>query len=126
MPLIYDPLNWYWTVNSDTQGRVYSSKLGDYVPISDATYQAWLASGGVASSVNAEVEIGVLLASQYPGVTRPVPAAILDGYQQEQSDDIFRHKLIKFLFNLNNDVRVLKGQQPLTVAQARAAMKGQM
>ena len=121
----YNPLDWYWTVGSDAT-KVYSSKLGGYVPAADATYQAWRAAGNNPSSVINEAELGDILAPYYPDVARPTPAAMLDGYQQAQADDIQQHKLIKLLFVMMNDIRVLKGQQPFTVQQARAYVKGLM
>lgn len=121
----YDPKNWYWVVGGDAT-KAYSSALGDYVQAADATFTAWKADGTAPSIIDTEANLGGVLAPYYPNVTRPVTAAILDGYQQSQADDLFQHKLIKLLFSMNNDIRVLKGQQALTVAQARAAFKGIM
>lgn len=121
----YDPNKWYWYVGGD-QTKAYSSAAGNYVLSSDATFQAWLADGTLPSAIDTEANLGGVLAPYYPSVTRPVPAAILDGYQQNQSDDVFQHKLVKLLFTLVNRVQVLEGKQALTVAQAKAYVKGLM
>lgn len=121
----YNPLNWYWIVNNDAS-NVYSSAIGDYVAVSNVTYQAWIADGTVPTVIDTEDNLGGVLSAYYPDITRPIVAGVLSGYQQEQANDIFKHKLIKYLFVLHNDVRVLKGQQPHTVAQARAFFKGLM
>lgn len=118
----YNPKNWYWIVGGSTS-QVYSSASGDYVPVANATYQAWRADGTMPTAIDTEANLGGVLAQYYPDVTRPVPTAILEGYQQAQADDIFGRKLIKFLFVLNNRVRALEGQPAMTVAQARAYFK---
>lgn len=121
----YDPKNWYWLVGTDAT-KAYSSALGDYVQAADATFAAWKADGTAPTNIDTEANLGGVLAPYYPTVTRPVPAAILDGYQQSQSDDVIGRKLFKLLFNMFNRIQVLEGKQPLTVAQARAAVKGIM
>lgn len=121
----YDPTKWFWRVGGD-QTKVYSSALGDYVPSTDATFQAWTADGSAPSNIDTEANLGGVLAPYYPTTTRPAPAGILDAYQQNQADDVFQHKLVKFMFMLLNRVQVLEGKQPFTVAQARAYVKGLM
>lgn len=125
MAKLYDINNWYWLVGADAT-KVYSSLAGDYVPVSDATHQAWRSDGTLPTKIDTEASLGAVLAPGYPSVARPVPAAVLDGYQQAQANDIFQHKLIKFMFVLNNRVRTLEGQQPLTIGQALAYFKGLM
>lgn len=122
---MFNPTNWYWFVGGD-HSRTYSSNLGDYVAANDATFVAWSADGSIPTSIDTETNLGGVLAPYYPTVTRPVPAAILDGYQQSQADDTFQHKLVKLLFILLNRIQVLEGKQALTVAQARAYVKGLM
>lgn len=121
----FDPANWYWYVGGD-QSKAYSSAAGGYVQSSDAKFQAWVADGTTPTAIDTEFNLGGVLAPYYPDVARPVPSAILDGYQQAQSDDIFGRKLIKYLFVLNNRVRALEGQPAHTIAQARAYFKGLM
>lgn len=121
----FDPTNWYWYVGGD-QTKAFSSASGNYVASNDATFQAWLSDGTLPTNIDTEANLGAVLAPYYPTVTRPVPAAILDGYQQNQADDVFQHKLVKFLFILLNRVQVLEGKSALTVAQARAYVKGLM
>lgn len=121
----YDATKWYWYVAGD-QTKAFSSAVGDYVPANDATFVAWLANGNVPTRIDTEANLGGVLAPYYPNVQRPAVSAILDGYQQNQSDDIFTRKLSKLLFQMVNDIRQLKGQAAFTPAQARAYVKGLM
>jgi hypothetical protein len=121
----YNPKNWYWKVNGDAT-RVYSSLSGDYVPVANATYVAWKTDGTNPTNIDSEASLGGVLSAYYPDLTRPIPATILDGYQQGQMDELFIKKIIKVIFNLHNRIRVLEGQSPHTVAQARAAIKNLM
>lgn len=119
---IFDPKNWYWHVGGD-QSQAYSSAAGNYVQSSDATFQVWLADGTLPTNIDTEANLGAVLA---PYLQRPAHAGILDGYQEAQTDHTVMKLVFKLLFNMNNDIRVLKGQQPLTAAQARAYVKGLM
>lgn len=121
----FDPKNWYWHVGGD-QTRAYSSASGNYVQVDDATFVAWKSDGTLPTPIDTEANLGAVLAPYYPDVPRPVAAGVLAGYQADQADDIFKHKLIKFLFVLNNRVRVLEGQAAFTVPQAKAYFKGLM
>lgn len=118
----YDPKNWFWYVGGD-RTRAYSSATGDYVQSGDATFQAWLSDGTLPTVIDTEANLGAVLAPYHPDVRRPITPAVLDGYRQSHADDTFQLKLMKFLFVLNNRVRTLEGQQPLTIAQARAYFK---
>lgn len=122
---IYDPKNWYWTVGGN-QGRAYSSAAGDYVQSSDATFAAWRTDGTLPTNIDTEANLGAVLAPYYPDVTRPIAVGVLAGYQQDQADDVFKHKLIKFLFVLHNRVRALEGQAPHTIQQAKNYFRGLM
>jgi hypothetical protein len=44
------PTNWYWIVAGSTT-EVWSSAQMQYVPVTDATYQAWLSAGGIATNI---------------------------------------------------------------------------
>lgn len=121
----YDPKDWYWYVAGDLT-KVYSSKAAAYVPANDATFVAWVASGGVATNIDTEENLGDVLAAYYPDVPRPNIAGIVSGYQQSQADDVFKHKFVKVLFVLLNRIQVLESKPQLTVAQARAYVRGLM
>lgn len=121
----FDPKNWYWYVSGD-QTKAYSSASGDYVQAANPTFVAWLSDGTIPTAIDTESNLGAVLAPYYPDVTRPAQAGILAGYQSEQADDIFKHKLVKFLFVLNNRVRALEGKAALTVPQAKTYFKGLM
>lgn len=120
--LSYEPTNWYWIVNGSTT-QVYSSAAGDYVPVANATYVAWLEAGGVATRIANEAELGEVLA-QYQ--LRPIPANVLYGYQDTHARKLTIEVVAKVLFNLANEVRALKGQPALTAAQFRNYVKGLM
>lgn len=121
----YNPKDWYWFVGGD-QTKAYSSSAGAYVPIADATFQAWQADGTLPTNIDTEANLGGVLADYYPDVPRPALANVLEGYQQSQADDLFKRKLIKLLFVLLNRIQALENKQPLTPAQARAYVKGLM
>lgn len=59
-PPPYDPTDWYWIVAGD-ESRVWSSKASAYVPVSDATFQAWLDHGGIPSRIASEQELADVL-----------------------------------------------------------------
>lgn len=67
--------NWYWVVaQSDTQ--VFSSASGTYVPLADATYQAWLGGGFNPSVIVSEDELIEVLGRLAPGVFPTFPAGL--------------------------------------------------
>ncbi|WP_038950365.1 hypothetical protein [Bradyrhizobium genomosp. III] len=125
MSALYDLTRWYWFVGAD-QSKAYSSEIGDYVPVTDSRYQSWAAQNNFPAAIDTETSLGQVLAKGYPDVPRPLPTTILDGYQQNQSDEVFQHKLVKLLFTMLNRIQVLEGKQALTVAQAKAYVKGLM
>ncbi len=61
----YNPANWYWIVAGDTT-RAWSSAAAAYVPVSDATYAAWLAAGYVPTRIGSEADLQGVFAAQYP------------------------------------------------------------
>jgi hypothetical protein len=118
----YNPLNWYWTVNGSTT-QVYSSAVGDYVPVENAAYQAWVAAGGRTTRIASEAELGQVLA---PLQIRPASEGVLDGYKEAQANKLTVEIIAKVLFRLVNDVRVLQGNSELTAAQFKNFLKGLM
>lgn len=125
----YTPSNWYWRVaGSNTQ--VYSSASGDYVPVNNAAYQAWLASSGIPTAVGTEAELGEVLA---PLNLRPTAAGVLDGYKVWQAGNIVDAIQFKLLFNHENRLRAIEralslngSPADLTANQARNAVKALM
>lgn len=116
------PHDWYWIVNgSDTQ--VYSSATGDYVAVDNAAYVAWLADGNAPTRIASEEELGEVLAEYQ---LRPAPTSILDGYKDKHSRKITLEVIAKVLFAYANEIRALKGQQPINAAQFRAYVKDLM
>lgn len=125
----FDPFNWYWIVGGSTT-QVYSSAVGDYVPVADATYQAWIAPGRVPTAIDTEANLGQVLASY---LLRPVAANVLDGYKTSQAATIVAQIVFKVLFQHENRLRAceralaLNGSPAdLTAGQAKAAVKALM
>jgi len=118
----YRAQDWYWRVGGDP-GQVFSSKTGDFVPINNAAFLAWCADGTVPTSIDTAANLGGVLA---PYLLRPVHTEVLDGYLEAQCDTAVVKLLFKLIFKMNNDIRELKGQTPLTAAQARAFVKSQL
>jgi hypothetical protein len=128
----YNILNWYWHVGGDAT-RAYSSAVGDYVPSSDATFIAWKADGTQPTKIDTEFNLGGVLGQpKLGGIVRPVPAGVLDGYQDRQAVDIVDVAIFRILFNHENRLRALErqtglGSAPdLTPAQAKNAVKNLM
>jgi hypothetical protein len=118
----YNPHNWYWIVGAD-ETKFYSSAAGDYVQSSSPAYVAWSADGTTPTRIGSEADLGEVLA---PYSLRPAAANVLDGYQDTQSRKLTLEVVAKVLFNLANEIRALKGQQPLTANQFRNYVKGLM
>lgn len=118
----YDPFNWYWKVNGSTT-QVYSSAAGDYVPVDNPAYVAWKADGTVPTNIASAAELGEVLA---PYNLRPVQATVLDAYQDSHAKKLTIEVVAKVLFNIVNELRVLKGQPQITAAQFRTYVKGLM
>lgn len=118
----YDPKDWYWHVGGD-ETKAYSSATGDFVQASDANFLEWKADGTAPTNIDTESNLGEVLAQH---LLRPVNANVLDGYKEAHAGQIIVKVPFKLLFQMNNDIRVLKGQQPLTANQARNYVKGLM
>jgi hypothetical protein len=122
LPKPFTPRDWYWIVNGSTT-QVYSSKAGNYVPVGDATYQAWLADDHRPTRIDTEANLGDVLAAYS---LRPTPAAILDGYTETQAVKLTIETVAKILFNHENRIRTLAGQPTVNAAQFKAFIKSQM
>jgi hypothetical protein len=118
----YDPQNWYWIVAGD-ETRAFSSASGDYVPAANATYQAWLSDGTRPTRIASEQELGEVLAQHS---VRPAHANVLDQYKDSQAGQISIKVAAKILFWCVNEIRTLKGQQPVTANAFRNFVKGLM
>jgi hypothetical protein len=119
---IFTPADWYWFVAGD-EARAYSSNTGEYVQVSDAAFQAWREAGNAPTRIASEAELGEVLA-QYS--LRPLHVGVLDGYKDSQASQISIKVAAKILFWLVNEVRALKGQQPITAVTFRNFVKGLM
>jgi hypothetical protein len=54
----YDITNWYWAVGDQSPStQVYSTASNSFVPLSNTTYTAWLAAGGVTTVIDTMVNL---------------------------------------------------------------------
>jgi len=121
----FTPNYWYWRVAGDAS-RVYSSKVGDYVVLSDADYQTWLGQLGAPTDVADETALGTILGGF---LLRPVDTltVVLDAYKEAVAGKLTPVDVnAKLFFNLENRVRVLEGRPELTFIQYRAIIKSLM
>lgn len=118
----YIPGNHYWIVGGDETKR-FSSAVGDYVLADDATYLAWVENGGVTTRIANEQELGEVLADAR---VRPENARVLDGFKGRHADKLTLEIVAKILLYLINEVRDLKGQEPVTGHQFRNFIKDRM
>ncbi len=56
----YNPQNWYWVVAGSTT-QVYSSARTEYVSVSDATYEAWLAAGNQPTKIDTDANLQAVI-----------------------------------------------------------------
>jgi hypothetical protein len=82
--VIYNPFNWYWLVTGNVS-QVFSSAAGNYVPVGDATYVAWLNGGSSPSRIVSEQELLEVLAAQAPSVKAQFKAGLLAYAQAKAS-----------------------------------------
>lgn len=119
---LYDVRDWYWYVGGDTT-RAFSSAIGDYVPSSDATFQAWLSDGSSPTRIISESGLGEVLAN---ASVRPVNTGILDNYRTSQASKLTMELVAKVLFNHENRIRVLESKPTITAAQFANALKAML
>lgn len=117
----FNPSDWYWIVAGSTQ-RVYSSKVGDYVPLSTPDFITWEGRNS-PTRIESEASLGQVL-SRYQ--LRPAPVTILDSYTDSLAEDMAVQAVAKVLFNHENRIRSLAGQSSVTPAQFKAFLKSQM
>ena len=122
----FNILDWYWIVAGSTT-QVYSSKISNYVPVADATYQAWLAAGGVPIKIDTEAHLGELFV-QYS--LRPIPPGILQGYDDKIVSELETMKIMRaFSLVMLDEINILRQQHSLpdrTAAQLKAAVRAKL
>lgn len=122
MSIEYNPRDWYWRVAGST-AQVYSSKVGNYVSVDDATYVAWSAEPThLTSNIASEAELGEVLA---PYSLRPAASAanVLDGYKKKKSLNLTIEDAAKIFFNHENRLRVLEARPTVTANQFRSFLE---
>jgi hypothetical protein len=119
--MTYNPANNYWIVSGDTT-QVYSSASAQYVPVSDASYQTWLALGNLTSRINSEAELWDVLSDQFPA---GIAAGNVAGQDELKNRQLTKLDQVAFqiAFNHENRIRTLAGQANITRAQFLAAIK---
>ncbi len=65
IPGFYNASDWYWIVGGSTS-VVYWSKTASYVPITDASYAAFVAAGGKATKIDNETDLQWVFSQNYP------------------------------------------------------------
>jgi hypothetical protein len=60
----YSPSNWYWIVAGSTT-QVWASARCAYVPVTDATYVAWLAAGNSPTNIASANSLWQVLVAQW-------------------------------------------------------------
>jgi len=116
----YNPQDWYWVVGGT---QVYSSKAGDYIAPTDATYQEWRADGTVPTNITNADELAEVLANVS---VRPANADVLDRYKGAQANKLTMEVVAKVLFNHENRIRQASGQQTITAAQFITGLKAML
>ncbi len=119
---LYDPTNWYWVVGGD-QTKVFSSAVGDYVPVSDATYVSWLSDEGAPTVIDTENNLAEVLSRNS---VRPTHANVLDKYKSVQASKLTIELVAKVLFNHENRIRALESKPTITAAQFANALKAML
>lgn len=71
----YSPDNWFWNVGDGPVGQVYASRRFVYVAPADLEYQAFLASGSLATSIAtaADLRDNVLAPAEVVYLNQPLP-----------------------------------------------------
>ena len=76
MALTYNPADWYWCVAGSTT-EVWSSARWQYVPITDATYVAWQAAGGMTTNILNAAELYQVLQQQCAPLAQGAGVAVV-------------------------------------------------
>jgi hypothetical protein len=121
---LYDPANWYWIVGGN-EAQVFSSAVGNYVSADNATFLAWKADGTAPTRIASESELGEVLADAR---VRPADeaATVVDAFKDRHARELTLQVVAKWMLWATNEIRTLKGQAPVSAAQFRNFLKGQM
>lgn len=118
----FDIKNWFWFVTGGSLQNVFSSAAGDYIPTSSAAYTSWIASGGKATHIASEADLGAVLAPTY---TRPVNANVLAAYQTACANNLDLTTLTT-MYDHESRIRTLAGQGAITLSQFKQQIAGLM
>jgi hypothetical protein len=92
MVAMFNIANWYWRVAASAT-QLYSSSIGDYVPVNDSNYQTWL-TNNIPTNIPTEFELGQVLAASISllQVTTSTSLAIQQALKQAQLDALLATK----------------------------------
>lgn len=121
-PRTFDSANWYWIV-AGSATQVYSSAVDNYVPVADATYQAWLAAGNKPTKIDTAQSLADVLAAA--GQALPPATSPSDNQKESWFADVPTAVRV-WAFDAENRIRVLEGQPTRTAAQFKNYVKGLM
>jgi hypothetical protein len=63
----FNPADWYWRIEGDSQDRLWSSARAQYVQPSDQAYKDWQSvTGHIPTLIGSEADLQYVLAEQYP------------------------------------------------------------
>jgi len=119
MPNPYNASNWYWIVAGSTT-QVYASARVAYVPVNDATYVAWLATGNVPTKIASEQDLWDVLNAA--GVALPSGKATSDAEKTRVINAVDR-VVFQIAFNHENRIRALESKTPVTASQFITGVK---
>jgi hypothetical protein len=83
----FDVIDWYWIVAGSTT-QVYASARGQYVPVSDTTYQSWLLAAGNPTKVDTEGSLGPVLGPYWATTPPSTVLAVAQAQKQARLDQI--------------------------------------
>lgn len=109
---LFTPQNWYWVV-AGSAIQAYSSAIGDYVPVGNATYQTWLAQGNQSTKIDSELSLSQVLPKYLDIllVTTSTVLVIQQALKQAQLDVILGDNADIIVMIQNGTVSTLTGTQ---------------
>ena len=73
--MMFNPAIWYWVV-AGSATQVWSSATLAYVPVADATYQAWLDAGNAATNIASAAELIEVIQNQVVAIVQSAGVTI--------------------------------------------------
>lgn len=112
--------NWYWIVGGDNS-QAFSSAVKAFVPAANATYRAWLTSGGFPTRISTLNDLLDVLVAQVPDLV-PADAPSQSRLKDAQASALDK-TMLRIIFNHENRIRALEAKAPLSQAQFITAVR---